>query len=64
MNYLFWEYWFLDYPTTSNAYDTSFNNGDFFGFINYPVNTNSYYLEYPNGTDIVVTKFSSDGSIY
>ena len=50
-----------DYPTTSNAYDTSFNNADFFGFINYPVNTNSYYLEYPNGTDIV-TKFSSDGA--
>ena len=51
-----------DYPTSNNAYDTSFNNGDFFGFINYPANTSSYYLEYPNGTDIVVTKFSADGS--
>ena len=51
-----------DYPTTNNAYDTSFNNGDFFGFINYPANSNSYYLEYPIGTDIVVTKFSPDGS--
>jgi gliding motility-associated-like protein len=51
-----------DYPTTNNAYDTSFNNGDFFGFINYPANSSSYYLEYPTGTDIVVTKLSADGS--
>ena len=51
-----------DFPTTLNAFDTSFNGGDFFGFINYPQGTPSYYLEYPNGTDIIVTKFSSDGS--
>ena len=25
-----------NFPTTLNAYDTSFNGGDFFGFINYP----------------------------
>ena len=51
-----------NFPTTLNAYDTSFNGGDFFGFINYPFGSSDYYLEYPNGTDIVVTKFSSDGS--
>ena len=51
-----------DFPSTLSAFDTSFNGGDFFGFINYPQGTSSYYLEYPNGTDIIVTKFSSDGS--
>ena len=51
-----------DFPTSLNAYDTSFNGGDFFGFINYPQGSTSYYLEYPNGTDIIVTKFSNDGS--
>lgn len=51
-----------NFPTTLNAYDTSFNGGDFFGFINYPTGTPNYYLEYPNGTDIIISKFSSNGS--
>lgn len=51
-----------DYPTTSGAYDTSFNSGDFFGFINYLTTSTTHFLEYPNGTDIIISKLSSDGS--
>ena len=51
-----------DFPTTLNAFDTSFNGGDYFGFIDYPSIQYPYYLEYPNGTDIIVTKLSSNGS--
>ena len=51
-----------DFPTTANSYDTSFNGGDFFGFINYQTSSTSHYLEYPNGTDIIVSKFSADGT--
>lgn len=43
-----------DYPTTDAAYDDSFNGGgsvDIEGVLNFP-----------NGTDIIITKFSADGS--
>ncbi len=42
-----------DYPTTTNAYDQTFNGG-----IPYML---TWVLEYPNGSDIVVTKLASNG---
>jgi gliding motility-associated-like protein len=50
----------LNYPTTSNAFDKTFNGGD-------PLNMNVYNfflglgIEYPNGADIVITKFNASG---
>jgi gliding motility-associated-like protein len=45
-----------DFPTTSNAYDRSFNGGTSY----YPHPTNGNY--FPTGTDIFVTKFNAAGS--
>lgn len=44
-----------DYPTTANAYDTTFGGGD---FITNGINN----IAFPNGADIIVSRFSSDGS--
>jgi len=43
-----------NYPVKSNAYDTSFNGG-----VNIALDN---VLQYPNGSDIVVSKLSSNGS--
>jgi len=45
----------IDYPTTSGAYDETFNGGNFIGFLN-----NGTYFD--NGTDLFVTKFDVAGS--
>lgn len=45
----------LDFPTTSNAYDTIFNGGSFIGFLH-----NGTYFN--NGTDLYVTRFDVSGS--
>lgn len=45
-----------DFPTTANAYDTSFNGGS---VLHYEGGT---YVNYPNGSDIFVSRFSSDGT--
>ncbi|MEZ4884929.1 MAG: PKD domain-containing protein [Chitinophagales bacterium] len=42
-----------DYPTTSNAYDKTFGGG-------FSVVINS--IAFPNGSDIIVTRFNSDGT--
>ena len=44
-----------NFPISTNAFDNSFNGGSSWGFI-------GTYIPYPNGTDIVVTKFSSNGN--
>ena len=44
-----------NFPTSTNAFDNSFNGGSSWGFI-------GTYIPYPNGIDIVVTKFSSNGN--
>ncbi len=44
-----------DFPYTGNAYDTTFNGGT-----NFQATSNGTYFD--NGTDIFVSKFSSDGS--
>ena len=43
-----------DFPTTSGAYDTSFNGGSSV--------TSSSSIQYLNGSDLVVAKLSSDGT--
>ncbi len=43
-----------NFPTTAGCYDNSFNGGTNF--------TLTYVLQYPTGSDIVLTKFSLDGS--
>jgi gliding motility-associated-like protein len=43
-----------DFPTTSNAYDQTFNGGEFVIYDN--------VIAFPNGTDIYVLKLSEDGS--
>ena len=43
-----------EYPTTDNAFDTSFNGGNPFSGAN--------NIQYTNGADIVVARFSTDGS--
>lgn len=45
----------LDYPTSTNAYDGTFNGGT-------PANYSSNGTNYQNGSDIVVTILSADGS--
>lgn len=42
-----------DYPTTANAHDSTFNGGS-----NITVNS----ISFPNGSDIIVSRFNSDGS--
>ena len=44
-----------NFPTSTNAYDNTFNGGISWGFI-------GSYIPYPNGVDIVATKFSSNGN--
>lgn len=51
-----------DFPTTENAYDRSFNRGTSISYLclyNYEAYRTIYY---PNGSDIFVSRFSSDGS--
>ena len=48
-----------NFPTSTNAYDNTFNGGSSWGFIWLGA---TYYVPYPNGTDIVVIKFSSNGN--
>ena len=43
-----------DFPTTSNAYDQTFNGGEYVIYDN--------VIAFPNGTDIYVLKLSEDGS--
>ncbi len=43
-----------DFPTTSGVFDESFNGGQYMLFTN--------VLEYVNGSDIIVSRFSADGS--
>ncbi len=43
-----------NFPTTVGCYDNSFNGGTAY--------TLTYILQYPNGSDIVLSKFSADGS--
>lgn len=43
-----------NFPTTPNAYDTTFNGG-------YNINYD-YNLPYPSGSDIFISRFSSDGT--
>jgi len=45
----------IDYPTTANSYDNTFNSGP-------PLAGNGIGINYNNGCDIVVSKFSEDGS--
>ncbi len=46
----------FDYPTTTGAYDTTFNGGT-------PKDlTNGLGADYPNGSDIIVSNLSSDGT--
>ncbi|MCW5907638.1 MAG: PKD domain-containing protein [Chitinophagales bacterium] len=45
----------LNYPTTTGAYDATFNGGN---YVNYPSNG----VEYVNGSDIVVTVLNSTGT--
>ncbi len=44
-----------NFPTSNGCYDGTFNGGSFTLFAN-------DFIEYPNGSDIVVSKISSDGS--
>ncbi|MCB0402704.1 MAG: gliding motility-associated C-terminal domain-containing protein [Flavobacteriales bacterium] len=46
----------LDFPVTSNAYDTTFNGGV---FSNFPNNGTTFN----NGTDIYVAKFNANGTV-
>lgn len=50
-----------NYPTTSNAFDNSFNGGNALSMSLF-----NFFLglgiEYPNGADIVITKFNSNGN--
>lgn len=43
-----------NFPTTAGCYDNSFNGGTSYIL--------TYVLQYPNGSDIVLTKFSADGT--
>ena len=45
----------VDFPTTANSYDNTFNSGP-------PLAGNGIGINYNNGCDIVVSKFSEDGS--
>lgn len=45
-----------DFPTTPQAYDTSFNGGTVLHY------EGGDYVNYPNGSDIFVSRFSSDGT--
>lgn len=51
-----------DFPTSPDAYDTSFNGGSEIAYLCFY--NNEYYrnIYYPNGSDIFVSHFSSDGS--
>jgi gliding motility-associated-like protein len=50
-----------DFPTTSSAYDQSFNGGSSIAGGG-GTNQNSNSISYPNGSDIIVTKFSANGT--
>jgi gliding motility-associated-like protein len=45
----------IDYPSTANSYDNTFNSGP-------PLAGGGIGINYNNGCDIVVSKFSEDGS--
>ena len=45
----------VDFPATANSYDNTFNSGP-------PLAGNGIGINYNNGCDIVVSKFSADGS--
>lgn len=45
-----------DFPVTPDAYDTSFNGGTALPF------ENAYTINFANGSDIFVSRFSSDGT--
>ena len=45
-----------DFPVTPNAYDTSFNGGTSLAF------EGTTEINFPNGSDIFVSRFSSDGT--
>ena len=46
----------LDFPVTANAYDTTYNGGTFLSL------ANGLGVVYNNGSDMVISRFSSDGS--
>lgn len=48
-----------NFPTTTIAYDTSFNSGTAIGT---GTGGNSNSVQYPNGSDIVITKFNTGGT--
>jgi gliding motility-associated-like protein len=49
-------------PTTTGAYDATFNGGTSFGLWGNGSQINPYLSNYPNGSDFFLAKFSPDGS--
>ncbi len=49
-----------NFPTTTNAYDTTFNGGTTINYLG--INGTQAHISYPNGSDIFVSRLSADGT--
>ena len=49
-----------NFPTTPTAYDTSFNGGTVINYLG--INGTQAHISYPNGSDIFVSRLSTDGT--